>query len=58
MGRNPVAPGAGVAGSTSEKFGVVEAAAAVGGGVLGVGKESTVGIVVAAGVAAARRVLG
>lgn len=58
MGTNPVAPGAGVAGSTSVKFGVVEVAAAVGGEAPGQDKGSIVGMVVAAGVVAARRVLG
>lgn len=58
MGKNPVAPGAGFAGSTSVKFGVAEVAAAVGWEVLGGEKESIVDIVVAAGVAAVRRALG
>ena len=52
MGKSPVA------GSTSEKFGVVEVAAAVGGEAPGEDKGSIVGMVVAAGVVAARRVLG
>ena len=58
MDTNPVAPGAGFAGSTSVKFGVAEVAAAVGGEVLVGDKESIVDIVVAAGVAAVRRALG
>lgn len=46
-----------IAGSTSVKFGAVGVAAAVG-EVLGVGREPIVDMVVAAGGAAARRVLG
>jgi len=52
-----VEPGAGVAGSRSGKFGAVRVAAAVGGEVLEVGR-SVVGMGAAAGVVAARRVLG
>ena len=57
MGTNPVAPGVEVAGSTCVKFGAVGVAAAVGGEVLGEDKESIADMVVAAGVAAARKVL-
>jgi len=56
VGTSPVAPG--VAGSKRTRFGVVEVAAAVGGEVLAEYKGPIVGMVVAAGVAAARRVLG
>jgi hypothetical protein len=58
VGTNPVAPGAEVAGSTSAKFGAGGVAAAVGEEVPGERKGPIVGMVVAAGVAAARRVLG
>jgi hypothetical protein len=58
VGTTPVASGAEVAGSTSAKFGAVGVAAAVGEEVPGQRKGSIVGMVVAAGVAAARRVLG
>ena len=57
MGTNPVALGAEVAGSMCVKFGAVGVAAAVGGEVLGEDKESIADMVVAAGVAAARKVL-
>lgn len=57
MGTNPVAPEAGFAGNKSAMFGAVEVAAAAG-EVPGEHREPTVGMVVAAGVAAARRVLG
>lgn len=58
MGKNPVAPEPEVVGSTSGKFGAAMVVVAVGGEPLEEGRESIVGMAVAAGVVAARRVLG
>lgn len=58
MGTSPVALAAEAAGSTSARFGVVEVAAAVGGELPEEDKGLIVGMVVAVGEVAVRRVLG